>query len=67
MEHFINVTKPSAPEPVILILDWHYSLTRNIEFIDLGKFIFLRMQVIRCRINVTTERFLYPRSRKRVA
>lgn len=33
LEHFIETTKPSAESPVLLVLDGHYSHTRNIDFI----------------------------------
>ncbi|XP_062554738.1 uncharacterized protein LOC134219866 [Armigeres subalbatus] len=33
-EHFIRHTKPSAEDPVLLILDGHSSHTKNLEFID---------------------------------
>lgn len=32
-KHFINYTKPSAEDPVILVLDGHYSHTRNLDVI----------------------------------
>lgn len=35
--HFIKFTKPCATDPVLLVLDGHYSHTRNIEVIDLAK------------------------------
>ena len=36
-ESFINRTKPSKEEPVMLILDGHYTHTRNIELIDMAR------------------------------
>lgn len=36
-KHFIKFTKPNASDPVLLVLDGHYSHTRNIELIDLAK------------------------------
>lgn len=37
VEHFISHVKPSTSEPVILILDGHYSHTRNLDVIELGR------------------------------
>lgn len=34
LEHFINITKPSIGSPVVLVLDGHYSHTRNIDVIE---------------------------------
>lgn len=34
---FIAITKPTAEDPVLLILDGHYSHTRNIDVINLGR------------------------------
>jgi hypothetical protein len=34
--HFIKHTKPAKESPIILVLDWHYSHTRNLEDIILG-------------------------------
>lgn len=36
-KHFLGFTKPSKDEPVLLILDGHYSHTRNIELLDLAR------------------------------
>lgn len=36
-KHFIEHTKPSKENPILLILDGHYSHTRNINFIDLAR------------------------------
>lgn len=36
-KHFIEITKPSQDDPVLLILDGHYSHTKNIEVLDLAK------------------------------
>ncbi len=36
-EHFIDFTKPTAESPVLLILDGHYSHTRNIWVIELAR------------------------------
>lgn len=33
-DHFINFTKPTAEDPVLLVLDGHYSHTRNIDLIN---------------------------------
>ncbi|XP_063232742.1 uncharacterized protein LOC134536762 [Bacillus rossius redtenbacheri] len=33
-DHFVNFTKPTEADPVILILDGHHSHTRNIEVIE---------------------------------
>ena len=33
-EHFVSVTKPSASDPVLLIVDGHTSHTRNLHLID---------------------------------
>lgn len=35
--HFISKVKPSIDDPVLLILDGHYTHTRNIEVIDLAR------------------------------
>lgn len=37
VQHFINHVKPSKEDPVLLILDGHYSHTRNLDVIDLAK------------------------------
>lgn len=37
MNHFINHTKPSKEDPVVLILDGHSSHTRNVEVIDMAR------------------------------
>ncbi|XP_072380494.1 uncharacterized protein [Diabrotica undecimpunctata] len=37
LHHFIKFTKPSAADPVLLVLDGHYSHTRNVALIDLAK------------------------------
>ncbi|CAF4948054.1 unnamed protein product [Pieris macdunnoughi] len=36
-QHFIEYVKPTEASPVLLILDGHYSHTKNIELIDLAK------------------------------
>ncbi|XP_036334788.1 uncharacterized protein LOC118745442 [Rhagoletis pomonella] len=36
-KHFLEFTKPTKEEPALLILDGHYSHTRNIELIDLAR------------------------------
>lgn len=38
-KHFIQFTntKPSAGDPIVLILDGHYSHTRNLDFINLAR------------------------------
>lgn len=35
--HFVKHTKPSADDPVVLVLDGHYSHTRNLDLIDLAR------------------------------
>lgn len=35
--HFINFTKPSKDDPIILVLDGHYTHTRNIDAINLAR------------------------------
>jgi len=35
--HFIKHTKPTKEDPVILVLDRHYSHTRNLEVITLAR------------------------------
>ena len=35
--HFIKHTKPTKEDPVILVLDGHYSHTRNLEVITLAR------------------------------
>lgn len=37
VQHFISHIKPSKEDPVLLILDGHYSHTRNLDVIDLAK------------------------------
>nr|CAI5865212.1 unnamed protein product [Callosobruchus analis] len=36
-KHFIKFAKPTAADPVLLVLDGHFLHTRNIELIDLAK------------------------------
>ncbi|XP_072384664.1 uncharacterized protein [Diabrotica undecimpunctata] len=36
LQHFIKFTKPSAADPVLFVLDGHYSHTRNVALIDLA-------------------------------
>ncbi|XP_025195696.1 tigger transposable element-derived protein 6-like [Melanaphis sacchari] len=36
-QHFINHAKPTAEDPVLLILDGHMTHTRNLKFIDLAR------------------------------
>ncbi|XP_075154745.1 uncharacterized protein LOC142228251 [Haematobia irritans] len=36
-KHFLKETKPSLTDPFLLILDGHYSHTRNIEMLDLAR------------------------------
>ncbi|CAH1983820.1 unnamed protein product [Acanthoscelides obtectus] len=36
-EHFINTVKPTASSPVLLILDGHYSHTRNLEVVIMAR------------------------------
>ncbi|CAH2102825.1 unnamed protein product [Euphydryas editha] len=36
-QHFVEYVKPTEASPVLLILDGHYSHTKNIELIDLAK------------------------------
>lgn len=36
-KHFLKETKPSETEPVLLILDGHYSHTRNVEVLNLAR------------------------------
>jgi hypothetical protein len=35
--HFISFVKPSKEDPVVLVVDGHYSHTRNIDVIDLAR------------------------------
>lgn len=37
LQHFIDIVKPSREDPVLLILDGHYSHTRNIDVIEAGR------------------------------
>ena len=37
LQHFIKHIKPSKDDPIVLILDGHYSHTRNIDLIDLAR------------------------------
>lgn len=36
-QHFLDYTKPSEKSPILLILDGHYSHTKNIELIELAR------------------------------
>jgi hypothetical protein len=36
-KHFINYVKPSAEDPVLLVLDGHFSHTRNLEVVLLAR------------------------------
>lgn len=42
-EHFIAKTKPSENDPVLLVLDGHFSHTRNIQIIDLARANFVKI------------------------
>lgn len=35
--HFVKFTKPTKDDPIVLVLDGHYSHTRNIEIIDMAR------------------------------
>lgn len=35
--HFMSIVKPSKKDPVLLILDGHYSHTRNLDVIDIAR------------------------------
>lgn len=35
--HFINIVKPTTEDPVVLLLDGHYSHTRNLDIIEMGR------------------------------
>lgn len=35
--HFVKFTKPTNDDPILLVLDGHYSHTRNIEIIDMAR------------------------------
>lgn len=37
LQHFISHVKPSEADPVLLILDGHYSHTRNVDLINLAR------------------------------
>lgn len=37
LSHFISYTKPTQDDPVLLVLDGHYSHTRNVDVIDMAK------------------------------
>lgn len=37
MAHFINFVKPTKEDPIVLVLDNHYSHTRNLTLIDLAR------------------------------
>ncbi|CAH0721624.1 unnamed protein product, partial [Brenthis ino] len=37
LRHFVSIVKPSKEDPVLLILDGHYSHTRNLDVIDIGR------------------------------
>jgi hypothetical protein len=36
-QHFIENVKPSSDDPVLLVLDGHYSHTRNVEIIEIAR------------------------------
>lgn len=36
-KHFVETTKPTSEKPVLLILDGHYSHTRNIDVVDVAR------------------------------
>lgn len=36
-KHFINTVKPSASSPVLLVLDGHYSHTRNLDVVNMAR------------------------------
>ena len=33
-DHFVNFVKPSSEDPVVLVLDGHYSHTKNLDMVD---------------------------------
>lgn len=37
MQHFVNIVKPTKDDPVLLVLDGHYSHTRNLEVINYAR------------------------------
>ncbi|CAH2092167.1 unnamed protein product [Euphydryas editha] len=37
LRHFVSIVKPSKEDPVVLVLDGHYSHTRNLDVIDIGR------------------------------
>lgn len=37
LEHFVKFTKPTEEHPVLLVLDGHFSHTKNIDVIDLAR------------------------------
>jgi len=34
LDHFVHFVKPSADDPVLLIVDGHYSHTQNLDVVD---------------------------------
>ncbi|GBP59179.1 CENP-B homolog protein 2 [Eumeta japonica] len=37
LRHFVAIVKPSKEDPVLLVLDGHYSHTRNLDVIDIAR------------------------------
>lgn len=37
LKHFVSIAKPSKEDPVLLVLDGHYSHTRNLDVIDIAR------------------------------
>jgi hypothetical protein len=37
MLHFVNHVKPTPENPLVLLLDGHYSHTRNLDVIEIGR------------------------------
>jgi hypothetical protein len=42
-QHFIKKTKPNLEDPVLLLLDGHFSHTKNLELIDLARENFVKI------------------------
>lgn len=37
LRHFVSIVKPSKEDPILLVLDGHYSHTRNLDVIDIAR------------------------------
>lgn len=37
LNHFVSIVRPSKEDPILLVLDGHYSHTRNVDVIDIAR------------------------------